>query len=53
VDSWIPLASGTAPENFTGILRKTLPSYFVLVDAATMGISLGEYRIIRRDTIEM
>lgn len=51
-DDWIPLSCGTAPENFTGIIRKTRPSCLVLVDAAAMGISPGEYRIIPRDKIE-
>lgn len=51
-DDWIALACGTAPENFTGIIRKTRPSCLVLVDAAAMGISPGEYRIIPRDKIE-
>jgi hydrogenase 3 maturation protease len=52
MDGWIPLACGTAPENFTGIIRKTRPSCLVLVDAADMGISPGEYRIIPRHKIE-
>jgi len=51
-DDWISLACGTAPENFTGIIRKTRPYCLVLVDAAAMGISPGEYRIIPRDKIE-
>jgi len=51
-DDWISLACGTAPENFTGIIRKTRPSCLVLVDAAAMGISPGDYRIIPRDKIE-
>lgn len=51
-DGWISLACGTAPENFTGIIRKTRPSCLVLVDAAAMGISPGDYRIIPRDKIE-
>jgi len=51
-DDWIVLACGTAPENFTGIIRKTRPSCLVMVDAAAMGISPGEYRIIPRDKIE-
>jgi hydrogenase 3 maturation protease len=50
-DDWIPLACGTAPENFTGIIRKTRPSCLVLIDAAAMGISPGEYRIIPRHRI--
>jgi len=51
-DEWIPFACGTAPENFTGIIRKSRPACLVLVDAAAMGISPGEYRIIPRDKIE-
>jgi hydrogenase 3 maturation protease len=51
-DDWISLACGTAPENFTGIIRKTRPCYLVLIDAAAMGISPGEYRIIPRDKIK-
>ncbi|MCX6691928.1 MAG: hydrogenase maturation peptidase HycI [Methanoregula sp.] len=48
---WISLACGTAPENFTGIVRKTRPSCLVLVDSADMGRSTGEYRIIPRSRI--
>jgi hydrogenase 3 maturation protease len=51
-EGWIPLSCGTAPENFTGIIRKTRPSCLVLVDAAAMGISPGDYRIIPRHRIE-
>ena len=51
-DGWISLSCGTAPENFTGIVRKTRPTCLVLVDAAAMGISPGEYRIIPRPRIE-
>jgi hydrogenase 3 maturation protease len=51
-DNWIPLACGTAPENFTGIIRKIRPACLVLVDAAAMGISPGEFRIIPRDKLE-
>jgi hydrogenase 3 maturation protease len=51
-DDWISLACGTAPENFTGIIRKTRPYCLVLVDAAAMGISPGGFRIIPRDKIE-
>lgn len=51
-DGWVSLACGTAPENFTGIIRKIRPSWLVLVDAAAMGISPGDYRIIPRNKIE-
>ncbi|MDO8872513.1 MAG: hydrogenase maturation peptidase HycI [Methanoregula sp.] len=51
-EGWISLACGTAPENFTGIVRKTRPHCLLLVDAAAMSISPGEYRIIPRHKIE-
>ncbi|WAC05088.1 MAG: hydrogenase maturation peptidase HycI [Methanoregula sp.] len=50
-EGWIPLSCGTAPENFTGIIRKTRPGCLVLVDAAAMGLSPGEYRVIPRHRI--
>ena len=51
MDGWISLSCGTAPENFTGIVRKNRPSCLILVDSAAMGISPGEYRIIPRHKI--
>jgi hydrogenase 3 maturation protease len=48
---WIALDCGTIPENFTGTVRKEHPELLVLVDAADMGISPGEFRIIRPDDI--
>jgi len=50
-EGWIALACGTAPENFTGIIRKTRPDCLVLVDAAAMELSPGEFRIIPRHKI--
>jgi hydrogenase 3 maturation protease len=50
-DGWVSLPCGTAPENFTGIIRKTRPDCLVLVDAAAMGLSPGEFRIIPRHKI--
>jgi hydrogenase 3 maturation protease len=50
-DGWISLSCGTAPENFTGIIRKNRPDCLVLVDAAAMGLSPGEFRIIPRHKI--
>ncbi len=48
---WISLSCATAPENFTGLIRKTRPDCLVLVDAAAMGLSPGEFRIIPRHKI--
>jgi hydrogenase 3 maturation protease len=50
-EGWIPLSCGTAPENFTGIIRRTRPDCLVLVDVAAMGLSPGEYRVIPRHRI--
>jgi hydrogenase 3 maturation protease len=50
-DSWLSLSCGTAPENFTGIIRRAHPDCLVLVDAATMGLTPGEYRVIPRHRI--
>jgi len=48
---WLALDCGTIPENFTGTIRKEHPELLVFVDAAEMGISPGEFRIIRPDDI--
>jgi hydrogenase 3 maturation protease len=50
-EGWISVACGTAPENFTGTIRKTRPLCLVLVDAAAMGLPPGEFRIIPRHRI--
>jgi hydrogenase 3 maturation protease len=50
-DGWISLSCATAPENFTGLIRKTRPDCLVLVDAAAMGLAPGEFRIIPRHKI--
>jgi len=50
-DGWVTISCGTAPENFTGTVRKTRPDCLVLVDAAAMGLSPGEYRVIPRQKI--
>ncbi len=53
-EGWKILNCGTAPENFTGIIRKEHPSLLVIVDAANMGrgICAGEFRIIPGNLIE-
>jgi len=50
-DGWVSISCGTAPENFTGVIRKTRPDCLVLVDVAAMGLSPGEFRIIHRHKI--
>ena len=49
---WQVIDCGTAPENFTGVVRKTKPDVLVLVDAADMGLPPGEFRIIPPERIE-
>lgn len=50
-EGWLSLSCGTAPENFSGTIRKIHPDCLVLVDAATMGLTPGEYRVIPRHRI--
>jgi hydrogenase 3 maturation protease len=40
------LTTGTAPENFTGVVRRLSPSHIVLVDAAEVGGRGGSVEII-------
>ncbi|HJJ27910.1 MAG TPA: hydrogenase 3 maturation endopeptidase HyCI [Methanocorpusculum sp.] len=42
---------GTAPENFTGIVRRKRPDTLVIADAALMGCRPGEVRRIPADKI--
>jgi len=42
---------GTAPENYTSIIRRHNPDRLMLVDAADMGLSPGSYRIIPPEKI--
>jgi len=42
---------GTAPENYTSIIRKHHPDIVILVDAVDMGLSPGSYRIIPPEKI--
>ena len=48
---WLALDCGTIPENFTGVVRREHPELLVIVDAADMGISPGEFCIIRPEDI--
>ena len=49
----IVIDCGTAPENYTSIIRKRNPDRLILVDAADMGLSPGSYRIIPLEKIEV
>lgn len=49
----IVIDCGTTPENYTSVIRKHNPDTLILVDAADMGLSLGSYRIIPPERIEV
>jgi len=49
---WTTLDCSTAPENFTSVVRRAHPEVLVLVDAAEMELSAGEFRIVHRDMIQ-
>lgn len=42
---------GTAPENFTGVVRKLDPDLLIIADAADMGLPAGSVRIIPPEKI--
>jgi hydrogenase 3 maturation protease len=44
--SWKSIDCGTAPENFTSLVRRERPEQLILVDAADMNLCPGEYRIV-------
>jgi len=46
------LAAGTAPENFTGLLRRLSPSHILIVDAAEMGEAAGTIQLVDADRTE-
>jgi len=49
---WRTLSCGTAPENFTSVIRREQPEILLIVDAAEMGLSPGEFRIVMESDIE-
>jgi len=49
--SFLPLDCGTAPENFTSVVRKSRPGLLLLIDAADMGLLAGEFRTIQKEHI--
>ncbi|MBN1432873.1 MAG: hydrogenase maturation peptidase HycI [Methanomicrobiaceae archaeon] len=50
-EGWISYQCGTAPENFTSIVRKENPEMVLIIDAARMGFSPGEFRQIPEEKI--
>jgi len=50
-EGWLSYNCGTAPENFTSIIRREQPELLLIVDAARMGLSPGEIRQIPEEKI--
>jgi len=48
---WIAVDCGTIPENFTGVVRREHPEILILVDAADLALSPGEFRAVQPDDI--
>jgi hydrogenase 3 maturation protease len=52
MSGWRSLDCGTAPENFTGVVRREHPDLLLIVDAADMNIPPGEFRVIPFEKIQ-
>lgn len=50
-NGWISYNCGTAPENFTSVVRRKKPEILLVVDAARMGLSPGEFRQVPEEKI--
>jgi len=50
--NWLSFDCGTAPENFTSVIRKNKPEILVIVDAADMDINEGGLRVVPEEKIE-
>jgi hydrogenase 3 maturation protease len=48
---WHVIDCGTAPENFTGVVKHHFPSLVMIVDAAMMGKKPGDISLISHDRI--
>jgi len=51
-DGWLAFDCGTAPENFTSVVRRERPDLLVIVDAVDMALPAGAVRIVPSDRIE-
>ena len=41
----------TVPESFTGPIRRFSPSHVLIIDAAELGLNIGEFRFLHPDSI--
>ncbi len=44
--------TGSAPENYTSVIRQDRPEHLILVDAADMGLPAGSIRLLSADRIK-
>jgi len=51
-EGWLSLNCGTAPENFTAVIRRAAPDLLLIVDAADIGLPPGEFRVVDPSRIE-
>lgn len=51
-EGWLSLNCGTAPENFTAVIRRAAPDLLLIVDAADIGLPPGEFRVVDPSQIE-
>lgn len=49
---WQAIDCGTAPENFTSVVKEHRPELLVIVDAAELGLPPGEFRRLRPERAE-
>jgi len=50
-EDWLSLPCETVPENFAGVVEREKPKLLVIVDAADMGIAIGEFRILQKENL--
>jgi hydrogenase 3 maturation protease len=48
---FVVLDCGTIPENYTSVVKKYKPKNLIIIDAAKMGLSPGDIRIIPKEKI--
>lgn len=51
MQGWKAINCGTAPENFSGLVRRERPDSLIIVDAADMGKTSGQFCIIPKEKI--
>lgn len=51
-DQFLMIAGSTAPENFTGVIKDFAPDLLLVIDAAQLGLPVGEIRLIDPEEIE-